>query len=122
MQERGAKIRLRVKSIKKKRLLLDFTQETIDLSQEENANSTNEATEEDVETSQPNTKAIEESPQVENEIQESDEESIDSSYDEYSDPYYDEAAAWAAYAEDNYADEEDDEDKNIEDALGIGYY
>ena len=102
-------MKLCVESIKSKRLFLDFTQETKDLAiDEEEQEIVNGTGDESKEIN------VKEEKEVENQ---NDDTSVD--------PYADEAASWAAYYEDEdpYAEEkEDDEDRNIEDAMGIGFY
>ena len=98
-------------SIEKKRLFLDFTQDTKELAIEESA-----VIVEEIKGKANDAEVVkEESSQAENEIEDD---------DQYIDPYADEAAAWANYYNDHddYADEDDDEDRDIEDALGLGYY
>ena len=114
--ERGAKIKVIVKSNEKKKLFLDFTQETKDLAAEEAELKIKEAEKAAAELKQ---KEAEEAAaaaaaafgfDVDNDVQ--DEASSYISEDE--------AAAWASYADD-YEDDYD-EDADIEDSLGIGSY
>jgi predicted RNA-binding protein with RPS1 domain len=110
--ERGARIRVAVLSNEKKRLFLDFTD---DVKQDAEAERTQEET------------VATKSQQQEPSDGSSDEDSFDISEEE--------AAAWAAYAStgdesegestDNdydYQDDDYDEERDIEDALGLGTY
>ena len=97
-------------SIENKRLFLDFTQDTKEL----------KATEEPAQT-------VEEIKGKTNDLEKIEEdspqtESDNEDHNQNFDPYADEAAAWANYYNDydDYADE--DEDRDIEDALGLGSY
>mmetsp|Transcript_20968 Transcript_20968/g.51511 ORF Transcript_20968/g.51511 Transcript_20968/m.51511 type:complete len:354 (+) Transcript_20968:97-1158(+) len=106
--ERGAKVRLSVASIEKRRLSLEFTQDVRNTSENLNENSV---------------------------VKKGDKSLPSSASDSMSTT---ELAEWAAYAtdsqsqmpatdeedeEDYYEDEEDyDEDKDIEDSLGLGFY
>ncbi len=99
--ERGAMVKVTVQSNERKRLFLDFTDETKALAAQER---------------QGTEKASEEEKIVDVDVDDG-ESTQDNEYD-ISD---DEAAAWAAYASDSYEDDYD-EDADIEDALGIGSY
>lgn len=114
--ERGAEVRLRVSSIERKRLFLEFTQDTMDAAAEEAAMMEAEAKAEE----EAATKAAEEA-KMKEALQSETDESEDENDVDQSNGYDEEAAAWAAYGND-YADEEDDEDADIEDALGISSY
>ena len=116
IQERGAEVRLRVSSIERKRLFLEFTQDTMDAAAEEAAMMEAEAKAEE----EAATKAAEEA-KMKEALQSETDESEDENDVDQSNGYDEEAAAWAAYGND-YADEEDDEDADIEDALGISSY
>mmetsp|Transcript_27386 Transcript_27386/g.31317 ORF Transcript_27386/g.31317 Transcript_27386/m.31317 type:complete len:373 (-) Transcript_27386:354-1472(-) len=108
--ERGAEIKLVVQSIEKKKLFLDFTQYTKDLALEEQMAAKEEA--QSTSDNAPDTAAE----------SKSDLNEKDQNYD-VSD---DEASAWAAYSEEEddyyFDDGEKDDDRDIEDALGIGSY
>lgn len=105
--ERGAKLKLEVSSIEKKRLFLDFTEDTKELAMEDSAEAGEEIEGE--------TKAVEERkedlPQSDNDIEDDDKNVVP------------EASAWSNYYED-YADDyaNDNEDRDIEDAMGLGSY
>ena len=100
-KERGAKIRVAVLSNEKKRLFLDFTNDVKSEAKKDEFQNVKEDKISAVDT---------ESTAGTSEISE------------------DDAASWAAYAEDyeeDYVEDEDsyeDEDRDIEDALGIGFY
>jgi predicted RNA-binding protein with RPS1 domain len=109
--ERGASIRVAVSSNEKKRLFLDFTTETKDLAAEEAEYKKKEAEE---------AAAAEAAAAFGLDIIEEQEEDEDTT----NQIPEDEAAAWAAYADD-FADDyanDSDEDADIEDSLGIGSY
>ncbi len=117
-QEKGASLRLSVSSNQKKRLFLDFTQDTKDLAEKvgeeekEARKATLELAREQEEEDRP--RETSNQPPATN---------VKDDDDQYSNPYYDdEEAAWAAYNEDEYHERDDDEDRDIEDALGIGFY
>ena len=103
--ERGASIRVAVKSNEQKRLFLDFTQDTKDMAAEEAAAKKKEEEE-----------AAAEAAAAAFGLETIEEDSTSPA--EVSD---DEAAMWAAYADDDDADDYDD-DADIEDSLGIGSY
>jgi len=123
--EKGAELRLAVSSIEKKRLFLDFTQDTKDFA--------DKVREEEKEARKASLKLADEKYALEGQ-EDSTSESLDQpraanpnegDQQEYFDPYYndDEAADWAAYnVYDDEAEDDGDEDRDIEDALGIGFY
>jgi predicted RNA-binding protein with RPS1 domain len=122
--ERGARIRVAVLENERKRLFLDFTK---DVKQQAAQQVEAEAAEKESDSVVETTMVSEERIPVE-EKQEQSGEKEKSSYASISD---EEAAAWAAYAgmeeeEEEHIYEEDnddyDEDKDIEDALGLGSY
>ena len=132
--ERGASIKVAVKSNDKKKLFLDFIQETKDVAAEEAAAFLKEKEDakakriaDDVVRQREKEEAAAAAAAaalgfgtIEEEVEESSGEDSSAPV-EISD---DEAAAWAAYADD-YADDDDedyDEDADIEDSLGIGSY
>jgi hypothetical protein len=132
--ERGASIKVAVKSNDKKKLFLDFIQETKDVAAEEAAAFLKEMEDakakriaDDVVRQREKEEAAAAAAAaalgfgtVEEEVEESSGEDSSAPV-EISD---DEAAAWAAYADD-YVDDDDenyDEDADIEDSLGIGSY
>jgi predicted RNA-binding protein with RPS1 domain len=105
--ERGASIRVAVKSNEKKRLFLDFTQETKDMAVEEAAAKKHEEEEAAAASAAAafGLDTIEEDSTSPPEVSE------------------DEAAMWAAYADDDDDQSDDyDDDADIEDSLGIGSY
>lgn len=112
-------MKLVVSSIEKKRLFLDFTQETIEIAVEEASAKVEAKTKEESEATIDDKVTSMRTSQADNQVEDDDEE-------EERDPYADDAAAWAAYYQEDYVEEEEDddydEDRNIEDALGIGYY
>ncbi len=101
--ERGATVKVTVQSNERKRLFLDFTDETKALAAQER---------------QGVPAVSEKTSEEENMVDLDDEEPTQ--YNEY-DISDDEAAAWAAYGSDDFEDDYD-EDADIEDALGIGSY
>jgi len=122
--ERGAEIKVTVKSNEKKRLFLDFTKETKDVAAEEAALQKREEEEEAEFNKQEEAEEAAAAAAAAFGLDKIEEESDDTESDDASsDISDDEAGNWAAYADD-YADEDDgyDEDADIEDALGIGSY
>jgi predicted RNA-binding protein with RPS1 domain len=109
----GASIKVAVKSNERKRLFLDFTQETKDLSEEEKKRVAEEE--------EANNKEAEEAEMAESAAAFGfDATTIE---EEANVVPEDEAAQWAIYADDfGIDDDEYDEDSDIEDSLGIGSY
>lgn len=120
--ERGSQLRVCVERNEKKRLALDFTpdvKEAAELERKRNEKGEEEGGKEDV--------------KMEGKEEVVEEEVVEGEEEEESSPEYDEAA-WADFAAaDDYYDGDDDdddttrddgydEDRNIEDSLGIGYY
>ncbi len=101
-------MKLVVSSIEKKRLFLDFTQETTLSFVEEAAKYERvKETEEESKVEKENVSNV-----VNNEV-----------FDKVKqDPYADDAAAWAAYYGVEEEEDDYDEDREIEDALGLGSY
>jgi len=118
--ERGAAIKVTVKSNTKKRLFLDFTNETKEIAESEQkaevkAAAQKLAKEEEERESREKAEQIAAAAAeaAEEEDEEDDQHSVSA----------DEADAWAAYGADDFDDgHDDDEDADIEDALGIGSY
>jgi hypothetical protein len=122
--ERGARIRVAVLENERKRLFLDFTE---DVKQQA-------AQEVEAETAEKESDSVVETTMVSEEripVEEKQEQSGEEEKWSYASISDEEAAAWAAYAgmeegEEEHIYEEDnddyDEDKNIEDALGLGSY
>jgi len=118
--ERGARIRVAVLSNEHKRLFLDFTDDVKQSAQEE-------AKQEEAEAVVTATVATAEEA-LSTAVKE-EQDSDDSTESSYGDLSEEEAAAWAAYgamgeeSEQDYIDNEEyDEDRDIEDALGLGSY
>lgn len=117
--ERGASIKVAVISNERKKMFLDFTRETKDLAAEEAELMKKEAEAEaaaaEIEAAE--AAAAEAAAAFGFDVEDKDEEDATFNISD------DEAAAWAAYADDFEDDNGDyDEDADIEDSLGIGSY
>lgn len=107
--ERGASIKVAVKSNEKKRLFLDFTQETKDLSKEAQKKEAEDQEAAKIEAEESAAAAFGLS-------------TVEEEEDKADDISEDEASAWDLYAGDYGDDAYDDEDADIEDSLGLGSY
>lgn len=114
--ERSAIIRVSVESNQKKRLFLDFTEETKQLAKEE-AIAKEKKKEEETEA-----REIAEAEAAAAAMAASFGFDEPAKEDSPSDTDDDEAAMWAAYANDYTEDDHYDEDADIEDSLGLGSY
>lgn len=104
--ERGAKIRVSCVKNERKRLSLDFTDDVKDEAERQRLQKEEEERNRQVKViSRPEDRSV-------------------AVVEEDTTTYDEEAAAWAAYNEEDYDDEyeDEDEDRDIEDALGIGFY